>query len=137
MTTLTFCILDNGRLPEGIRETLARIFPSFAGKKMRLVIEEAKDKRSLGQNSYYRGFILPHVRQVRFKNGDPVSLDNAHEDLLEEFAPRVTGVTLLGKKYGRAKRTHEMNVTEMAEFITAITARMAQFNDPVPMQEEL
>lgn len=101
---------------------------------MRLVIEEAKDKRSLGQNSYYRGFILPHVRQVRFDGGDPISLDQAHEDLLEQFAPHVEGATLLGKKYSRPKRTHEMNVEEMANFITGITAQMAQFGSPVPME---
>jgi hypothetical protein len=137
MTTYTFCMNEDGKMPVGIKETLARLFPSLAGKKIRLSIEEAKDKRSLDQNAYYRGFVLTHVRHVRLENGDPVSLDQAHEDLLEQFSPRVEGKTLLGKPYSRAKRTHEMNVEEMANFITVITATMADFGNPMPIREDL
>lgn len=135
MTTYTFCILADGKLPQGIRETLARVFPSFAGKKVRLSIGEAKDKRSLSQNSYYWAAIVPHVRQVRFEMGDPLSLEQVHEDLLAQFAPLVQGKTIKGNLYSRPMRSKEMNVQQMAEYITAITALMAQFQHPVPLQE--
>lgn len=120
-------------MPVGMKETLRRVFPSFAGRRISLSINEAKDKRSLDQNSYYRACVLPHVRQVRFDNGDPVSLEKAHEDLLQEFSPRVEGKTLDRKSYARPKRTREMSVPEMSEFITAITAAMANFGNPIPM----
>lgn len=135
MTTYTFCMLEDGKMPIGIKETLARLFPSFAGKKIRLSIEEAKDKRSLNQNSYYRGYVLTHVRHIRAENGDPVSLDKAHEDLLEEFAEQVGSKTFTGRRYTRPMRTHEMNVEQMANFITAITAMMANFGNPIPLNE--
>lgn len=134
-TSYSFWMREDGKLPDSMKVTLARIFPSYAGKKISLDIHEAKDKRSLDQNSYYRGYILTHVRQVRFDNGDPISLDKAHEDLLEEFAPRIEGKMLAGKIYTRAKRTHEMDVKEMSDFVTAITATMANFGYPVPMFE--
>lgn len=132
MSTYTFHMLDNGKMPEGMRATLSRIFPSYAGKKISLSIREAKEKRSLDQNSYYRGVILPHVRQSRFDMGDPMSLDAAHEDNIKSFAPVVECKDLFGNTYTRPLRTHEMSVAQMAEFITAITATMAQFGYPVP-----
>lgn len=123
---------DDGKMPEGMRVTLSRVFPSFAGKKIRLSIMEAKEKRSLDQNSYYRGVILPHVRQVRFDTGDALSLDAVHEDNIKSFAPTVECKDMFGNTYSRPLRTHEMTVAQMAEFITAITATMAQFGYPVP-----
>lgn len=135
MHPLSFKVLENGRLPEGIKESLKWIFPSFAGKKIRLSIEESKEKRSLDQNSYYRGVVLPHVRKVRFEVGDPVNIDAVHEDLIKSFAPVINAKNMYGKAYTRPMRTHEMSVNEMAQFITAISAVMAQFGSPVPMQE--
>lgn len=136
MATYTFCMMNDGKMPIGVKETLARIFPTFAGKKVKLSISEAKEKRSLEQNSYLYGVIEPHVRFVRAEMGDPVSLDQVHEDLLTEFAPTVTGKRIDGTIYIRPMRSHEMNVAQMADYVTAITARMAQFNYPVPMQDQ-
>lgn len=132
---MSFYITPEGKLPIGIKETLARVFPSYAGKKLRLSIVEAKDKRSLDQNAYYWVAIVPHVRKIRFDMGDPVSLENVHEDLLAEFAPMVWRSKLLGKSYQRPMRSKEMNVEEMANYITAITARMAEIGNPVPVKE--
>lgn len=108
-----------------------KIFPAYAGKKISLAINESKEKRSLDQNAYYWAGVVPHVRQVRFDAGDPVSMDQCHEDLLEEFAPRITCKRIDGTPYTRAMRSKEMNVKQMAEYITAITARMAQFGNPI------
>lgn len=135
MTTYTFCILPDGRLPVGIKETLARVFPSFAGKKVKLSIAEAKEKRSLDQNAYYWVAIVPHVRHVRFEMGDPLSIDQVHEDLLSQFAPTISGKTLKGNTYLRPMRSKEMSVQQMADYITAITGLMAEFGHPVTMQE--
>jgi hypothetical protein len=128
-------MMEDGKMPIGMRETLARIFPTFAGKKIKLSISEAKEKRSLDQNSYYWAAIVPHVRQVRFDMGDPVSLDECHEDLLTEFAPMVWKSKLMGKSYQRPMRSKEMNVEQMANYITAITAKMAEFGNPVPTKD--
>jgi len=128
-------MLENGKMPEGMKATLLNVFPSYAGKKIKLSIAEAKEKRSLDQNAYYWTAIVPHVRKVRFDMGDPLSIDQVHEDLLKQFAPVVSGKDLMGGQYARPKRSKEMSVAEMAEYITAITATMAQFGNPVPLRE--
>lgn len=126
---------EEGKLPIGIKESLARMLPAYAGKKMRMVIEEYKEKRSREANSYYWACIVPHVRHVRLENGDPVTIEQCHEDLLAQFAPQVKCLHLNGTPYFRAKRSKEMNVAEMAQYLTAITAAMSDFGSPVPINE--
>lgn len=131
MKAFTFCMLENGKLPDGMKATLAYVLPSFAGKKVRMEIGEAKDRRSLSQNSFYWAAIVLHVRQARFDMGDPVSDDEVHEDLLEQFAPRKTCKRSDGSTYVRPKRSKEMNVKEMSDYVTSIIANMAQMGFPV------
>ncbi len=135
MTTYTFCMLENGKMPDGMRATLANVFPSYAGKKIKLSVSEAKEKRSLDQNSYYWVSIVPHVRKARFDMGDPLSIDQVHEDLLGQFSPTIGAKKIDGSVYARVKRSKEMTVNEMANYITAITGFMASIGYPVPVHE--
>jgi hypothetical protein len=133
MKTYSFCILPDGKLPDGMRATLANVFPSFAGKRIKMSIAEHKEKRSLDQNAYYWSVIVPHVRKVRFEMGDPLTVDQVHEDLLAQFAPGKEAKRMDGKPYNRPMRSKEMSVGEMADYITAITACMADYV-PIPIQ---
>lgn len=132
MNSYSFCVLENGKLPDGIKSILANIFPLYAGKRLKLTIAEHKEKRSLDQNSYYWSAIVPHVRKVRFDMGDPLSIEQIHEDLLSQFAPVKSSRRLDGSAYIRPMRSKEMSVGQMAEYITAITGVMAEFGFPVP-----
>lgn len=136
MSTYTFCMLENGRIPDGMKTKLANIFPYYAGKKIRLSISEAKEKRSLEQNSYYWVAIVPHVRKARFDMGDPLSIEQVHEDLLNQFAPRVEATRMDGTVYSRPMRSKEMSMDHMANYITAISGFMAIMGYPVPLKEE-
>lgn len=133
--TLTFFVTAEGKLPIGIKTAMAKIVPNFAGKKVRLSIGEAKEQRSLNQNSYYRGVVLPHVRYAMGEEGDMRSMDTWHEILIEEFSPLVEAVSLHGEAKMRHLRTHEMTMEQMAKFITAVSAEMTSRGYPVPMLE--
>jgi NinB protein len=136
MTTFPFYVTEDGKMPVGARETYIRLLKELAGKKVTISIKEAKEKRSLDQNAYYWAAIVPHVRKVRLEAGDPVTIEQCHEDLLSEFAGRVECHTLHGEVYSRPMRSKEMNVSQMADYITAITAAMSAFGAPVPIQNE-
>lgn len=103
----------------------------MAGKKVLLSLAEAKDKRSLDQNALYWSAIVPHVRNFRLEMGDPVSIDQTHEDLLAQFAPVVESKRMDGTSYIRPMRSKEMNVEQFSAYVTAIIAAMAQFDNPV------
>lgn len=136
MKRLSFLVTEDGKLPEGIKSTLKWVIPSFAGKKVELSIGEAKDKRSLDQNAYYWTVVVPHVQKVRLENGDPVTEDTVHEDLLFEFSPRVDGKCIKINNGKRPMRSKEMSVKEFSDYVTAITSAMAAFGNPVPTRKE-
>lgn len=132
---LTFIITPDGKLPEGIRTTLQRVIPTFAGKRMTLELREYQEKRSLDQNALLWSCINPHVRMVRFNFGDPVTIEQVHEDLLAEFAPTVECKKLDGTTYTRPMRSKEMSVKQFNDYVTAIQARMAQFGEPIVIKD--
>lgn len=82
MTTLTFCLLETGRLPQGIKETLARIFPALAGKKIRLIIEEDGETSSDKQRRYCRGVIVPAFMDYFAKQGKHFDNDTMHDQMM-------------------------------------------------------
>lgn len=137
MRTIHAKLLDGGKLPEGAKSALATILPEFAGKEVSITIKEKKERRNNDQNAYYWGVIIPHVRKVRAEHGDPVSEDVVHEDLLFEFAPRVEGKALKTDNGKRPMRSKEMSVKEFSEYVTVITATMANLGFPVPLEGEL
>lgn len=136
MPKLFFKVLEGGKLPDGIKQSLLMILPELAGKEVYLEITEKKEKRNNPQNSYYWSQIIPHVRKVRAELGDPVSEETVHEELLHEFAPRVEGKAIKTDYGNRPMRSKEMSVKEFSEYVTAITAAMAAFGHPVPIKEE-
>lgn len=133
MREYNFMVGDNGKLSDASRQIMANVISTFAGKWIKIAVSERKEKRSLDQNSYYWGVIVPHVRKVRFESGDPLTAEQVHEDLLAQFAPSVTMKRLDGAIYTRPMRSKEMSVAEMATYITAITETMAAFGEPVPV----
>ena len=132
MKQFSFQVQDNGKLTDISRQIMANIIATLAGKRIKISVSEWKEKRSLDQNALYWAAIVPHVRKVRFDNGDPLTTEQVHEDLLAQFAPSVTMKRMDSTVYTRPMRSKEMSVPEMAAYITAITETMAAFGFPVP-----
>lgn len=106
----------------------------YIGQRVAIEIRPAGKKRSNQANAYYWAVIVPHVRNFRLEQGDPVSIEQVHEDLLQDYSPTTTGRRLSGAGYIRPLRSSEMSVQQMNDYITAITATMAQMGAPVPME---
>lgn len=132
---LSFYITPEGKLPDTIRVRLQQVIPTFAGKRMTLELKEYQEKRSLDQNALLWSKINPHVRMVRFNFGDPVTMEQVHEDLLAEFAPTVECKKLDGTLYSRPMRSKEMSVKQFNDYVTAICARMAEFGEPIVIKD--
>lgn len=127
-------VIENGKIipPAGM-------FPYFKAhhnKIVKITLSENIKKRSLSQNSFYWGIIVPEVRQFRMDNGDTVSTNQAHEDLMAEFSPQVASKNLKGETIWRAMRTHEMNTKQMSDYSTAIIVRLGEFGYNFPMEGE-
>jgi len=90
MAKYSFYVSPDGKLPIGIKETLAKVIPLFAGKKVHLELEEAEDKRSLNQNDFYWSVIIPAIRDYLMAEGETEKLSNDYihyKILLPAYAP--------------------------------------------------
>lgn len=79
MKPYIFFVSPEGKLPQGIKETLARVIPTFAGKKVRLTLEEAKPHSSDPQRRYYFGVIVESIQEMFKDAGTVISKDEMHE----------------------------------------------------------
>lgn len=132
---LSFYVLETGKLPEGIKATLARVIPTFAGKKVRLVIEEAKEKRSTDANRYYWGVLVEEVRKFHLEQGHAISPDDCHEELLAVYAPMVERKALDGSIKLTPLRSSAMNKEQFYKYCLTIEVALADFGIILPAHE--
>ena len=94
----------------------------FIGK-----IEPVRRKRSLPQNSYYRGVVLPILLAEVREQGNEFDSDALHEVNLQRFAPNIDVHNSNGEVFQRPMRTHEMNTSQMSDFTSDVMKWAAEF----------
>ncbi len=109
--------------------------------KMLLTMKRYKAKRSLSQNSYYHGAILPAVRQGLIDMGfdhAAVGLEAVHELLKAKFLKRDIANDD-GQFITVTLSTADLNKTEFGEYIDAIdrwSLEFLGFNLPTPNTQQ-
>lgn len=138
ITPLFFGEVQNGKLKVHDREQMEQWIQSLDGKKVNVIIERLKRKRTTGQpheegnqNGYYRGTVLPIAAEYM---GD--TPDGAHESLLLRFAPRVP-VEVMGVTVLKMLRTGDMDTVQMARFIDDIIIELAKSSVIVPPAQKV
>lgn len=128
-------IVESGRItpPAGLRPFMKE----HENKQVRIILSQNVKRRSLSQNSFYWSVVVPTVCQLRMDNGDTVSTEQAHEDLIAEFSTSVPGKTLKGFRTWHKKRTSEMSKEEMVNFCEAIIARLAEFGCFIKLEGDM
>lgn len=101
-------VQENGRLPVYVGEKLRDLLKELAGKKVYLSLEEdiPQTTCSLAALRYYRGVLLPAARKYRANQGDPVSPEKCHEELLSTFSEYTDIRGFDGVIRSLPKRTH-------------------------------
>lgn len=86
MVALTFQVTPEGRLPEGIKDTLKRLIPEWAGKKLTMTLVPYKKRASNSQREYYFAVIVPAWQTILHETQDEYyDKDEAHDYLMEEI----------------------------------------------------
>jgi hypothetical protein len=98
-------VQPDGHLPTMVRERIKNTLNKLIGKKVYITIQEAKDKCTIDALRYYRGVLVPAVRAYRAEQGDPVTPECCHEQLLVTFSEYETIVGLDGIPHSVPKRT--------------------------------
>lgn len=79
-----FSPVENGHITDGCRQAIAKALQSLNGKFAKITIEERKKKRSLNQNNFYWGCVVPAIVNMFNEAGNNVDSDQAHEFLKAE-----------------------------------------------------
>lgn len=115
--TLTFKVLDTGKLPQGIRETLAALFPVYAGKVIKLSISESKKYRSNPQNRFWFGAMIPAIKEWFMEHGHNFSAEEIHEYMVKRVWKHTQIVLIENEPYERRLSSADLSTIEWEKYM--------------------
>lgn len=132
------CKIQQGRVPEAVRERIRQTLGMLNGDVAHIVIEKAKKKRSLNQNAFYHGVVTPCVAGVLEHYGNDADNEVAHEICKRDFLPREGRrlVTLPSGETIEARSTTWLTTKSWEEYIERIRAWCAAEGVEVPYPNE-
>ncbi|MDA7514223.1 hypothetical protein N8508_00380 [bacterium] len=99
---------------------------SFEGKRIEISIQIAKKKRSVEQNRYYYGVVVPIVTAALIDSGVRVTDGNTHDFLKLEFL-KYDVPTENGEYITMVKSTTELSTSEFMDYTAEIQQWAAEF----------
>lgn len=113
--------VSNSKLSTIATNDIRKAIAQLEGENVEITIKRAKTKRTLPQNSFYFGCVVPIIRQGLKDLGYTMTLSETHEFLKDKFLqeelvhPETS--EFIGK---RTKSTTELSKGEMVEYINNI-----------------
>jgi len=129
--------IENGKLRFKQRSTVLFDISQFLDGDYTMTIERRKKKRSVFQNRYYWGVVVPLVRQGLIDVGYRMTTEAVHEYLKGQFA--ITEVTNehTGEILKTIGSTSEMTTSKMMDYFAEITQWSAEYlNVQIPQPNE-
>lgn len=131
--------VENGNLKRN-RKLIKQAVASFEGKTIKVTIEKNKKTRSIQQNAYYWGVVLPIVQQGLYDaTGETRDLNSIHyKILLPLFAPDREIINKeTGEVINEKMTSSEMSTTDFMEYKQDIQKWSAEFlNVQIPDPNE-
>ena len=129
---------DEGKV-EGGRKSIAKAFLLHAGKRVRVTIERYVSKRTLPQNAYLHGVVLPLVSEAMTEAGwrEAVNFTWTKDFLKKEFLSRTAYNEKTGEGIEYIKDTSALTVSEFMDFIADIQQWASEYlNTYIPDPNE-
>ena len=120
-------ISESGKLKIYKRKDFENELHLFAGKKVVISIEKKTKKRSINQNAYYFGVVVPLFRSGLLDIGYKVSLEETHTFLKAKFLVKEIVNENTGEILTSVKSTTELTTVQFMEFIEDIQQFGAEF----------
>lgn len=125
MPKFTFICSPEGKLPVGIASTLTAQLKALAGKKCTIELAEAKDKRSLQQNSYWFAMLDKYVVPVFREAGSNWSDFDIHEEIMKELGYEKAFVKPNGEIVAKRIHSSSFDTKQWEEFMERGRAHLA------------
>ncbi len=131
------CPVKAGKIPLNISQSVRDVFGKLEGKTAQITIQERKKRRSLSQNSFYFGVVVPAIQNMFFDAGQSVSTDTVHEYLKKHVGNLVTTLqTPDGAIKPVTRSSTELSTMDWEIFIEQIRAWAAQWGTMVPFPND-
>lgn len=129
--------VNNGKIEGRIARHLNACIKNMDGKRVRIIIEECKRKRSLNQNAYYFGVVVQLVHGAMIDAGNDIDTEEVHNMLKVDVGRLVKDVVLPdGTKRKVIRSTTELSTVEFEEYLEKCRAWAAQFDLIIPLPHE-
>lgn len=113
-------ILDN-------RAGFLRMLGLLEGKRIEISIQKLRKKRSLPQNNWYFGVLIPLMAEHL-----GVHADDVHRDLKRHFL-----AVRIDENFARVRSTTELSTDEFSRFMEDCQRLAAEYGVDVPMPNEV
>lgn len=128
---------ENGKPKIARRSEMDEVLQSFEGKEWQLTIEKKKKSRSLNQNAYYWGVVIPMVRAALHDLGMKLSRQEVHELLKLKFLKKEIINENTGEVFEYIGGSSELTTTEFMDFIAELQQWSAEYlNIVIPSPNE-
>lgn len=131
-----YTTVTGGRLHPAGRDTLIAEFNRHEGKDICITVERKRKKRSLNQNQYYWGVVIPACKKILEEYGNDVDDEEVHS-FLKEHVGKLTGSVIDGKgRRAITKSSASLSTTEFEQYIMRIIVWAATEHVIIPSPNE-
>ncbi len=129
--------VHNGKLEPEARKSIVDALQRVEGKKVRITIVEVKKRRSLSQNAFYWGVVIPQVMTLLESFGNKVNSQEVHDFLKREVAKMEVMIEFPnGLQKIATASSSDLTTGEWEEYLDVIRAWAAQFDCIIPFPNE-
>jgi len=133
ITPLFFGEVKDGKMTVENRQKMVEWIRTLEGKKVQVVIERKKRKRTSGkkheegnQNGYYWSVVLPIVADYVGEDKNTM-----HDILVEMYAPKIAR-DVLGQRHLVTVRSKNMDTVQFKEYVDTIVRKMDELDVKIP-----
>jgi len=137
MKLIVGCRIEQGQLRFKQRSTFLSDLQQFKDGDYILTIERKRRKRSLMQNAYYWGVVVPLVKEGLLDVGYRMTTEAVHEYLKGQFSITEIVNERTGEVLKSIGSTSEMTTSKMMDYFAEITQWAAEYlNVQIPQPNE-
>lgn len=130
--------VDKGHLSQGAIKAIRAALGVFEGRAVVVTVEKEKKLRSLSQNAFFHGVVLPMVWELFIENGNICSTEDVKTHLKTKVGQLYkTIIEPNGEVSTILKSTRELDTIEWENWLTQIRAWAAEYQLIIPMPNEL
>lgn len=129
--------VDGGKLHTEVAANICRVLRLADGKRVKIVITEAKRRPSNNQQRYYHGLVVPMVMEMFKEAGNVVNADEVHT-YLKAYVGKLTATVDLpnGSKAVVLRSTTDLSKAEFENYMTQCRVWAAEMGCQIPEPNE-